>query len=129
MAKAASSRTSKTQKQLKVSTASKTIKKADKKTDAPKKETKWNHSKVRDGDYFSCHQYMKVEKINGRDITLRNERGEVVEIDKNCLNEDSYSADHFEKEVTCNMTELSEILQNCKDTIFKVVFKKKIDEH
>ena len=129
MGKTESARQTKSAKQLKVSAASKTIKKADKKIEKPKKQTKWNHSKVTDGDYFSCHQYMRVEKIKGTDISLKNERGELVEIDLDCLNEDSYSADHFEKEVTCNMTELSEILQDCKDTIFKVVFKKKIDEH
>ena len=38
-----------------------------------------------------------------------------------------WSADHFEKEIKCNMTDLSEILETCSDTIFKVQFKKKVD--
>ena len=38
-----------------------------------------------------------------------------------------WSADHFEKEVKCGMTDLSDILEQCSDTIFKVQFKKKID--
>jgi hypothetical protein len=42
--------------------------------------------------------------------------------------EDSYSADHFEHEVQCNMTELAEILQGAKDSIFKVQFRRKIRE-
>ena len=42
--------------------------------------------------------------------------------------DDSYSADHYAKEVNCNMTELSDILKGAKDTIFKVEFKKKVDE-
>ena len=92
---------------LKPSTNSKLIKKVEKKA---VKETKWNHKKVHVGDYFSCHQYMKVIKIKGSDITLLNERGEKVEIDIKVLTDDSFSADHFDKSVTCNMTELSEIL-------------------
>jgi hypothetical protein len=39
-----------------------------------------------------------------------------------------YSADHFTKEVKMNMTDLAEIIQEAKDTIFTVQFKKKIDE-
>ena len=38
------------------------------------------------------------------------------------------SADHFEKEIKCSMSELSIILQSCGDCIFKVKFKKKVDE-
>ena len=44
------------------------------------------------------------------------------------LVQDSYSADHYDKEVTCNMTELAEVLQGAKDTIFTVEFKKKVDD-
>lgn len=71
---------------------------------------------------------MKVITISGQVITLQNERGETLQIQKDVLISDSFSADHYEKEVHCTMTELSEILQNAKDTIFKVVFRKKIDE-
>lgn len=39
-----------------------------------------------------------------------------------------WSADHFEKEIKCTMTDLSEILETSKDTIFKVQFRKKLDE-
>jgi len=71
---------------------------------------------------------MQVIKINGSDIQLKTEFGHVIDIDKQVLHEDSYSADHYEKEVTCTMTELAEILQSAKDTIFKVEFKKKVDD-
>lgn len=40
---------------------------------------------------------------------------------------DMWSADHFEQEIKCTMTDLSEILGSCGDTILKVKFKKKID--
>jgi hypothetical protein len=38
-----------------------------------------------------------------------------------------WSADHFEKEVKCTMSDLSELIQTCSDTIFKVQFRKKVD--
>ena len=41
---------------------------------------------------------------------------------------DMWSADHFDKEIKCNMTDLSAILEQAGDTIFKVKFRKKIDE-
>jgi len=83
---------------------------------------------IKNEDYVSCHQYMRVERIQGDNIHLLNDQGEKVEIDKAVLVQDSYSADHFDKQVTCNMTELSEVLQGAKDTIFTVEFKKKVDD-
>ncbi len=38
------------------------------------------------------------------------------------------SADHYEKEVPCTMTELAEILEGASDTIFQVQFHKKPTE-
>lgn len=38
-----------------------------------------------------------------------------------------WSADHFDKEVKCTMSDLSELIQSCSDTIFKVQFRKKVD--
>ena len=80
------------------------------------------------GYFFSCHQYMKVTKIDDTTITLEDDKGKELLIDKECLVSDSYSADHYDKEVTCNMTELSEILEGANDTIFKVEFHKKVDD-
>jgi hypothetical protein len=71
---------------------------------------------------------MKVVAINEFNVTLKNERGETLEIDKDILVNDSYSANHFEKEVSCTMTQLSEILKSAKDTIFQVEFEKKLDD-
>ncbi len=38
------------------------------------------------------------------------------------------SADHFEKEVSCTMTQLAEILEGASDTVFQVQFHKKTTE-
>ena len=66
---------------------------------------------------------MQVTKIVGDTIHLRTEGGKVIQISKGILVEDSYSADHYERQVTCNMTELTEILNDAKDTIFRVNFR------
>jgi hypothetical protein len=47
---------------------------------------------------------------------------------KDLLVRDAFSADHYTREVKTNQTELANILSECKDTIFKVNFKKKVDE-
>ena len=66
---------------------------------------------------------MQVTKIVGNTVHLKRDDGKVIQIDKQILNEDSYSADHHNREVICNMTELAEILNDAKDTIFTVNFK------
>ena len=42
--------------------------------------------------------------------------------------ENMHSADHYEKEVFCTMTELAEILEGASDTVFQVQFHKKLTE-
>ena len=46
---------------------------------------------------------------------------------KDLLVRDAWSADLYAKEIKTNMTELAQILSLCKETIFTVSFKKKID--
>lgn len=87
----------------------------------------WDPKKLAVGDNFSCISYLKVIKIDVNQITVQNHQGGAWFISKDLLVRDSWSADHFDKEVKCGMTELSEILEQCKDTIFKVCFKKKVD--
>ena len=110
------------QVQLKPSKQSKPIKKQEKTLH------RWNRSLLKAGDFFSCHQYMQVVAVKGSDVTLKNERGQTLVIDKQVLLNDSYSADHFEKEVSCTMTQLAEILKTAKDTVFQVEFEKKLDD-
>lgn len=46
---------------------------------------------------------------------------------KDLLARDAWSGDHFSQEVKTGMTELAAILTQCRDTIFTVSFKKKVD--
>ena len=90
-------------------------------------KTLWDPKQLKVKDVFSCISYLKVLKIEGNHITVQNQLGGQWFISKDILEREMWSADHFEKEVKCNMTDLSEIIEQCSDTIFKVQFKKKVD--
>jgi hypothetical protein len=36
------------------------------------------------------------------------------------MEKEMWSADHFDREVKCTMTDLSEIIEACSDTVFTV---------
>jgi hypothetical protein len=38
------------------------------------------------------------------------------------------SADHYDQEVSCSMTELARLLQTASDTVITVAFRKKLNE-
>ena len=116
MVKATQVKEQKNQNKLALKANSKPIKKNEK--------AKWDLKKVKSGDFFSCLQYMKVIEIEGQHVKLENQYGEHFHIEKSILERDSFSADHFQHEVTCNMTELVKVLESAKDTIFKVSFRR-----
>lgn len=63
---------------------------------AQKKGTpNWDRTKLAVGDNFSCISYLKVEKIEGVKITVRNQLGGAWIMSKAILERDSYSGDHF----------------------------------
>ena len=88
----------------------------------------WDDKKLQVNDFFSCISYLHVSKIDGNQITVKNHLGGSWFITKDILLRDMWSADHYEKEIKCTMTDLSNILEQCADKIFKVQFRKKIDE-
>ena len=99
-----------------------------KKTPAKAGKYRWDPEKLEVDDIFSCISYLKVNKIEGNTITVNNHHGGSWLMSKDILERDMWSADHFDKEIKCTMSDLSEIIQQCKDTIFKVQFKTKVDE-
>lgn len=88
----------------------------------------WNPKMLQVDDNFSCISYLKVLKIDGNQVTVQNHQGGQWFISKDLLVRDSFSGSYYDKEVKCTMTDLSQILEACKDTIFKVAFKTKINE-
>lgn len=87
----------------------------------------WDPNKLAEKDIFSCISYLKVEKIEGNTITVQNQLGGKWIISRDILEKEMWSADHFDKEVKCTMTDLSEIIEGCGDTVFTIQFKKKAD--
>ena len=87
----------------------------------------WDRTKLAVGDNFSSISYLKVDKIEGSTITVSNALGGSWIMSKDLLVKDAWSGDHFSREVKTSMTELASILIQCKDTIFTVSFKKKVD--
>ena len=67
----------------------------------------WNPKKLEVEDIFSCISYLKVEKIDGNQITVNNHQGGSWFITKDIISRDMWSAEHFDKEVKCGMTDLS----------------------
>ena len=92
----------------------------DQRTAAKSDKPLWDPKKLEINDIFSCISYLKVSKIESNSITVDNHLGGSWLISKDILERDMWSADHFDKEIKCTMSDLSEIIQQCKDTIFKV---------
>ena len=87
----------------------------------------WDPKKLKVGDQFSSISYLRVDKIEGNTITVANALGGSWIMSKDLLVRDGWSADHFSQEVKTGMTELAAILIQCRDTIFTVSFKKKVN--
>jgi hypothetical protein len=67
----------------------------------------WDPKKIEVNDFFSSISYLKVIKIEGTQVTVNNSNGGSWLISKDLLVRDMWSADHFDKEVKCTMTDLS----------------------
>lgn len=88
----------------------------------------WNRDRLEVDDYFSSVSYLKVQKIEGEAVTVTNSLGGSWKMSKELLVKNAWSADIFAEEVKTTMTELAVILTACKETIFKVSFKKKVTQ-
>ena len=69
-------------------------------------EPLWDIKKLKVDDWFSSSTYLCVKKIEPQGITVKNQHGNAWLISKDVV-EGMYSADHFDKEQKCNMTELA----------------------
>jgi len=67
----------------------------------------WDPKKLAVGDHFSCISYLKVTKIDGSQITVKNHHGGSWFVSKDLLVRDMWGADHFAKDIKCTMTDLS----------------------
>lgn len=70
----------------------------------------WNPNELQKKDIFSNITYMKVKEIIGDKVTVQNHYGGSWIISKHLMARDMDSADHFDQEIKCTMTELSTII-------------------
>lgn len=103
---------------LRAQVGGKTTTGKDKRTTVKKGDPLWDPTKLAEKDILSCISYLKVMKVDGNHITVSNQLGGQWFISKDIIEREMWSADHFDKEIKCNMTDLSEIIEQCSDTIF-----------
>ena len=80
---------------------------------------------IKNGDYLSELQYYRVIETNDQSVDVQNERGLELQIAKPILEEGSWSANQFTKEVKVNRTDCINHMLNAKSDIFTVNFNKK----
>jgi hypothetical protein len=95
--------------------------------DAVSNEPLWDAKQLAVGQHFSCISYLRVDAIKNDKVTVQSQRGGAWHMSRDLLERDCWSADHFEREVTCSMTELASVLCQCRDTVFTVGFRKQLD--
>lgn len=86
--------------------------------------------KMNVGDRLFEVQYYEVVEIDldRKEAVLRNERGYELEVTHDVIEEGMYTANQFVNEERVSRTQLVEILENAKDTIFTVSFHKQPKE-
>ena len=89
-------------------------------------EARSDTAKIKVGDRFSETQYYICTEVQRERIQVRNERGYEFGIGKEIVREGLFSANQFQDEQKVTRTELVEILEGAKDTIFTVNFQKQI---
>jgi hypothetical protein len=89
-------------------------------------EDRTDVSQIEIGDRFSETQYYQCINRDRDRIQVRNERGYEFWISSDIVREGLFSADQFTDEQKMTRTELVEILEGAKDTIFTVNFHKQI---
>ena len=78
--------------------------------------------KLEPNQFFSQTAYLNVKAIDGNQVTVENSWGNQMNVSRDIV-ESMHSADHYEREVFMNMTNLAEVLQSVKDNVFTVQFR------
>ena len=82
------------------------------KPEPPQSQRLWDYSKLAVGQYFSCHQYVKLLKKSNSTLYAISSNGDDVEYDLESLTSLCYAASYFDQTVTMPMTQLAEILES-----------------
>jgi len=93
-------------------------------------EKRTDATAIRPGTMLSRISYMQVVGANPRrkTLTVRNQEGLQWDISENIIENEAFSADQFEETVKVSRTEMVEALENAGDSVFTIVFNKKVSE-
>ena len=83
----------------------------------------WDVKQLEANQFFSYTSYFNVKAIDGNIVTVENSWGNQINVSREIV-ESMHSADHYQREVFMNMTNLAEVLQLVKDNVFTVQFRK-----
>jgi hypothetical protein len=89
-----------------------------------KKDPLWT-GEMEVGQWFSSTNYIKIEKVEAGKVEVVSSVGGKWSMSKDLVQKMD-SADHFDYEIPMNRAELVEMLENTKDTIFTICFRKKV---
>lgn len=80
------------------------------------------------GDRLSRVSYMEVMAIGPNFIEVKNQDGLCWKISNAVIAAETYTAAQYSEEVKCSRTELVEKLEGARDSVFTVVFNKKVNQ-
>lgn len=91
-------------------------------------ETRSNPKSLKVGDRLSRVSYMEIVGKRGSSFSVKNEEGMTWTIAGSILQNEAYSASQYTEEREVNRTEMVEALESAGDSVFTVVFDKKISQ-
>jgi hypothetical protein len=91
-------------------------------------EVRSNPTQLKVGDRLSRVSYMEVVGRSGSNFTVKNEEGMEWSIAGSLLQNEAYCASQYTAEREVSRTEMIEALESAGDSVFTVVFDKKISQ-
>lgn len=82
---------------------------------------------IKVNDFCSETQYYEIVKVQGDTVTLKNDEGEGIEVNKNYAETFLSSASEFTSEEKLSRTELTEKFMTCTGVALTVNFNKKVE--
>lgn len=91
-------------------------------------ETRTNTSGLKVGDRLSRVSYMEVLSVGSRSSKVRNQEGMEWTIGNTIIENEAYTASQYSEEKEVSRTEMIEALESAGDSVFTVVFGKKVNQ-
>jgi hypothetical protein len=91
--------------------------------------TKWNIDKLSIGNWFSDTKYVKIEKlIDSNLVEVKNSNGHPLVMSRDILQNEMYSACHFNEEEKLPLTAVASVLEDVGKKVFTAVFNSKVND-